>query len=244
MASPFTPPTLPGGGSGAPTTADYLVGTTNADLSAEIVAGTAPGGELGGTWASPTVDAIHSGSPHAGYLHVVHRSGLYYGLPYVSGSAALTLVQSELLAQPLWFPVAATIDRLGVITIATGSATVRLGLYADAGTGIPGALLVDGGTVDGSTTSAKEVTVSQAVGPGLVWFAWAAQGAAAVVRGASLLSRLGVAATSLNSVTSPSNGSVRRVTVDCTGALPGTFGAGSPATADSDRTAFLGYRIA
>lgn len=53
------------GGSGAPTNADYLVGTANGSLSAEIVVGTTPGGELGGTWASPTVDATHSGSTHA-----------------------------------------------------------------------------------------------------------------------------------------------------------------------------------
>jgi hypothetical protein len=50
---------------GAPTTADYLVGTAQAGLSAEIVVGTTPGGELGNTWASPTVDAVHSGSSHA-----------------------------------------------------------------------------------------------------------------------------------------------------------------------------------
>mgnify|MGYP001596537497 CR=1 FL=1 len=56
--------TVSGGGGGAPTTADYLVGTANGDLSAEIVVGTTPGGELGGTWASPTVDATHSGSAH------------------------------------------------------------------------------------------------------------------------------------------------------------------------------------
>jgi hypothetical protein len=49
---------------GAPTTADYLVGTAQAGLSAEIVVGTTPGGELGGTWASPTVDTVHSGSAH------------------------------------------------------------------------------------------------------------------------------------------------------------------------------------
>lgn len=52
-------------GAGAPTDADYLVGTATGALSAEIVVGTAPGGELGGTWASPTVDATHSGSSHA-----------------------------------------------------------------------------------------------------------------------------------------------------------------------------------
>ena len=51
-------------GDAAPTDADYLVGTANAGLSAEIVVGTTPGGELGGIWASPTVDTIHSGSAH------------------------------------------------------------------------------------------------------------------------------------------------------------------------------------
>ena len=57
------------GGSGAPTDADYLVGTAHAGLSAEIVVGTSPGGELGGTWASPTVDSVHSGSAHHAQSH-------------------------------------------------------------------------------------------------------------------------------------------------------------------------------
>ena len=43
---------------GAPTTADYLVGTADAGLSAEIVVGTTPGGDLGGTWAAPTVTKV------------------------------------------------------------------------------------------------------------------------------------------------------------------------------------------
>lgn len=46
------------GGGGAPTDADYLVGTANGSLSAEIVVGTTPGGSLGGTWASPTIDDL------------------------------------------------------------------------------------------------------------------------------------------------------------------------------------------
>lgn len=44
-----------GSGGGAPSTADYLVGTTDAGLSAEIVVGTAPGGFLAGTWAAPDI---------------------------------------------------------------------------------------------------------------------------------------------------------------------------------------------
>lgn len=53
---------------GAPTTLDYLVGTATGSLSAEIVVGTTPGGELGGTWGSPTVDATHSGSAHSDFI--------------------------------------------------------------------------------------------------------------------------------------------------------------------------------
>lgn len=53
------------GAAGAPSTVDYLVGTADAGLSNEIVVGTSPGGELGGTWASPTVDATHAGSTHS-----------------------------------------------------------------------------------------------------------------------------------------------------------------------------------
>lgn len=43
---------------------DFLVGTATGTLSAEIAVGTTPGGELGNTWASPTVDATHSGTAH------------------------------------------------------------------------------------------------------------------------------------------------------------------------------------
>lgn len=46
-------------------TKDVFV-TAPADiLQRLILIGATPGGELGGTWASPTVDAIHSGSSHA-----------------------------------------------------------------------------------------------------------------------------------------------------------------------------------
>lgn len=50
--------------SGAPSAGDYLVGTAQAGLSSEIVVGTTPNGELGGTWGAITVDATHAGSAH------------------------------------------------------------------------------------------------------------------------------------------------------------------------------------
>jgi hypothetical protein len=48
----------------APPNANYLVTSANAILTGEIVVGSTPGGELGGTWPSPTVDATHAGSTH------------------------------------------------------------------------------------------------------------------------------------------------------------------------------------
>lgn len=65
---PAHPPDPPGGGTGsggAPTTAGYLVTAADPTLTAETVVGATPGGELGGTWASPTVDTTHAGSSHA-----------------------------------------------------------------------------------------------------------------------------------------------------------------------------------
>lgn len=69
-----------------------------------------------------------------------------------------------------------TIDRIG-INVQTLSATglARMGLYANNG-GLPGALLVDGGTVACSTVGAKTVTVAQPVKYGqVVWVAIACQ---------------------------------------------------------------------
>lgn len=54
---------------GAPSSADYLVGTANGTLSAEIVVGTTPNGDLGGTWDNISVDDdshAHTGSTLSG----------------------------------------------------------------------------------------------------------------------------------------------------------------------------------
>lgn len=45
--------------------ATVLVGAATGGFSAEIVVGTSPNGELGGSWTAITVDATHSGSSHA-----------------------------------------------------------------------------------------------------------------------------------------------------------------------------------
>lgn len=49
---------------------NYLVGTADASIPSAIVVGTTPGGQLGGTWSAPTVDASHSGSAHPQAIRV------------------------------------------------------------------------------------------------------------------------------------------------------------------------------
>jgi hypothetical protein len=88
-------------GSGGVTGADYLVGTAHADLSAEIVVGTAPQGELGNTWASPTVDADHAGTHAVGQGGTGATTLTDGGVLLGSGTSAVTamavLADSELI---------------------------------------------------------------------------------------------------------------------------------------------------
>ena len=59
-------------------------------MSGEIAVGTTPGGELGGTWAAPTVDTTHAGGIHA----VGANPTASIGLSTINGSAA-TFLRSD-----------------------------------------------------------------------------------------------------------------------------------------------------
>lgn len=72
------------------TTADYLIGTADPDLPNAIVVGTTPGGELGGTWPSPTVDTTHSGSSHAATQAAAEATAAAALAAHVAASAAGT----------------------------------------------------------------------------------------------------------------------------------------------------------
>lgn len=99
---------------------------------------------------------------------------------------------------PIFLSKSCTIDRINTnIGTAGGAGSVcRLGLYADDGDGFPGALLVDGGTVDSTGTGSKEVTVSVPfTGPGWLWVAMVFQVAAgALFRLQGYLQPIGVSA--------------------------------------------------
>lgn len=106
------------------------------------------------------------------------RSGVYYTAPGISGTA--TFANGNARAIPLWVPRSLSVDRIGIEVVTTpGSvgALIRLGIYSDDGNGFPGAVLLDAGTVDPTSTGVKELTINQALTPGLYWLTAVVQGA-------------------------------------------------------------------
>jgi parallel beta-helix repeat protein len=92
-----------------------------------------------------------------------------------------TLGNGSLRVSPWVIAQAVSITRLWVEHTAAGESgsVYRIGIYSDDGTGKPGALLLDAGTVavDGSA-AVQEVTVSLSLPPGLYWVGGAVQNAA------------------------------------------------------------------
>lgn len=129
---------------------------------------------LGVEWA--TAQGLSTGAGTYNYV----LTGHYYGPNGPAGGSARP--QGLLEASPIYLP-ACSIDRLRIVTTTAGStgSTVRLGIYADDGTGKPGALLLDAGTLDATTAAgSKEITVAQALTGGLYWLASVAQDSASV----------------------------------------------------------------
>jgi hypothetical protein len=101
-------------------------------------------------------------------------SGRYYLMPPITGtstSAALGL--GAFVCAPTYVPTTVTVSRMcGEITSAgdVGS-KLRLGIYADDGTGRPGALVLDAGTIAGDVVGLQEITgLATTIGPGWYWF--------------------------------------------------------------------------
>lgn len=110
------------------------------------------------------------------------KSGYYY-FTASQGNSTTTATHGNgtLRLHPEVIPAGGiTIDRVGAEVTSAGNAAsvVRLGCYADDGTGYPGALIADFGTIDGTSATVQTITVSQAIPAGLVWWGAAAQNAA------------------------------------------------------------------
>jgi len=119
----------------------------------------------GSVWGSVAPTPV---APVVPYLEMV--SGSYYRPQ--GNYAATTAVTSTQYFSPLFVPFDRTFDRIGIRTASstfTGTASVRLGIYANGG-GLPTTLVADYGTVSPSTSSTNfELTISQSLTAGFYW---------------------------------------------------------------------------
>lgn len=110
------------------------------------------------------------------------KTGYYHTVQGVLSATAI--VNSRQYAWPLFMAEETlTITRIGlevtIIGAGTGGAgtpVIRLGIYEDDGTLYPGNLILDAGTIDATSATYQEKTISQVVGPKVVWLSCAAQG--------------------------------------------------------------------
>lgn len=105
------------------------------------------------------------------------KTGHYYVTTTANATSTSALSSGRLHLAQWYVPKACTIDRLGaeITTVGTAGSVFRIGIYKDTGDGMPGDLLLDAGTIDGTSQTVQTVTVSQALNRGVYWFGGAAQ---------------------------------------------------------------------
>lgn len=119
----------------------------------------------------------------------IRKTGRYFG-PFLTGGTVATQAlasANSLRAFPFFVPKTAKFDRIAirVSTLATGTTPrVRLGVYEDKGDGTvyPGALVLDAGEVDVSSTGLKEITIDLTLKGGkMYWLSLVGQDTTALV---------------------------------------------------------------
>jgi hypothetical protein len=110
------------------------------------------------------------------------RRGQTYG-PMAPLRASAALPADTCAASPFAVPRPTELDQMYLdVTAAAAGSTIRLGIYADDGTGRPGALVLDAGTIDSATIGTKALAISVTLPPGLYWLTAAARGGSPVIR--------------------------------------------------------------
>ena len=101
----------------------------------------------------------------------------YYGTN--GGTSATTFTLGDMVVMPFW-STGGPIDRL-VMEVVSGVAggLCRAVAYAALDNGLPGDLIVESGSMDGTTGALKSATVSATLPPGLVFLGGVPQGALA-----------------------------------------------------------------
>lgn len=100
--------------------------------------------------------------------------------PFVHSAVALTTT-TRMMYVPWIVPRSMTINRIGIhVTTAVAGTNIRIGIY-NAANDLPTTLLADLGSVATTATGVVELTISQALTPGLVFLAVAKQGTVGAV---------------------------------------------------------------
>ena len=98
-------------------------------------------------------------------------SGHYY-LPICQNTQTSAQTGTGTLRLAPWVvPHAVTLSRIGgeVTTIGDVGSKYRLGVYADDGTCLPGALVLDAGQIAGDSATVQELTIDLTLQPGVYW---------------------------------------------------------------------------
>jgi hypothetical protein len=129
----------------------------------------------------PDPFAVAADSGVYGRFRVI-KSGRYYATNgSVAGTQALGTGVMSLV--PFWSPGVWSADRMAVsVTTGAASAVVRLGIYGVNTFDEPSTLLLDAGTVDGTSTAVVEATMSYTFGKGLYYLAAVSQVGNATLR--------------------------------------------------------------
>jgi hypothetical protein len=152
------------------------------------------------------------------------KSGRYEYPPGTNAFQAMSANSLYLVA--MFFIKPTTIDRIGVRVTTAGAAgsVIRLGIYNADDDMFPAGLLLDAGTVVGTSTGNVDITISQALNPGIYWMGAVSQGSPATVP--SISARTGNIAPVLSGAISHSPQQVSQgglINSGISGALPSTL---------------------
>lgn len=188
-------------------------------VTAPVTGGTPGAGTVGTTQladggVTPAKQSMAAPAPR-------YKTGAYY-FPQ-AGRTTNANGASTMTAVPFWVGKTQAFDRIGcAVTTLDAAASIRLGIYADTGEGLPGALVVDAGTVSGAAVAAVEATISQTLAPGWYWLAAVNQGGNPTTRCISIVAPLAIGASTVAEATQSQPVTGVNMT-GVTGALPGTF---------------------
>lgn len=129
------------------------------------------------TWGTPASSAQVGIPKRTGTV----ISGLTHGS---SAAASAAHIADRVVAHVIYLPYDTSIDRFGCRVLTAGAgATLRFGICADSGAGLPGDVLyTHAGTLDCSTTGEKTITVTHTIPAGTYWAVAQTGGAGCVTR--------------------------------------------------------------